>query len=120
MFAVQKELLKLKKSLPTVFDVLVTERDHYLAKKLSQLLCQLSASPDDVTVLAVVGKGHQERVQEIVVGGGGLECKELVDADYWGAKRRKRNEKLYRYSEDDLSFMCDQCIVCDMPAKIIV
>ena len=49
---------QMKKDFPSVYKVLVHERNLYMAKKLMQL-------DKEYCVLAVVGKGHVERYQRI-------------------------------------------------------
>jgi hypothetical protein len=136
-----QELTKLNVTFPTVFDILVSERDVYLTTKLGQVVEQLREADRDCTVMCVVGKGHQEYIRRTIlmmygdldVGAAsglapglragtskcdGAALREYVAINYKNSRRKRRASASSSYSEDELKYMCEECIVCELPVKL--
>jgi len=59
---IKQIMLMLKKSYPGTYDVLVEQRNHYMADRLKQLM---QIYPDK-KIVAIVGAGHEEGIMELV------------------------------------------------------
>mgnify|MGYP001612583961 CR=1 FL=1 len=55
-------LLQVKRRYPTVYKVLIVERNQFMANRLYSLM----ASNPDIPIMAVVGAGHQEAIIDIL------------------------------------------------------
>ena len=108
------ELAKLKKSLPNVHAVLVTERDEYLTSKLQQVLTAVASRGSSATVLAVVGKGHQTAISTHLKTQLHRTPISLLDPDYRAGERGRR-KMVGGYSEEEVRFVAEECVVCDVP-----
>ncbi|MBU1204028.1 MAG: TraB/GumN family protein [Nanoarchaeota archaeon] len=59
---IQKILKKIKKDYPTIYKVLIHERNHIMANNLKKLICLNS----DKHILAIVGAGHEKEIIQII------------------------------------------------------
>ncbi|MBS1267107.1 MAG: hypothetical protein MAG795_01078 [Candidatus Woesearchaeota archaeon] len=59
---VDKLMKELKKRYPTIYKVLVEDRNKYMAKKISQILLK----EPDKEILAIVGAGHKKELKELI------------------------------------------------------
>ncbi|GMI32448.1 hypothetical protein TeGR_g3578 [Tetraparma gracilis] len=113
---VERELAKLAKSLPRVHEVLVKERDEYLAAKLLQACERVREERGGapVVVLAVLGKGHQAAVLRRVEAGLGQGRAPpvrgaLLEESFKGGGGGGR------YTEEERRHLAEEIVLCEMP-----